>query len=567
MTTEALTPAPPYVVAGTGPYAIPHPYQSAGDLVVAVRQESGANATLVLGEHFTVSPAIALVDGGDLTLDAGAASAYAGWTLTIVRETTIEQGWTGTQGAREKGLERALDRHTQALQDAAARIARALVLPPASGVDAETLIEKILNLSEASLGLVPQVSSRTELRGLTGAPGLTVRLTDENRDATYFWDPSLTPADAAGDPSELNVVLQSPGLNGGWVNPTGDHRRGYWDNSAVPARKGRFSSGIFVGRNVSHYFGATDGNQAAEWWADEFADTLPGASSWTYLFRNAASIFERDGGQVTASIMSRTGTGSAPTLGLTIGSLNRSTDPGASTWGIYCDAVAAPGATAHVRCAEMNVVSMSAPGTPGGENPYSSNNSGLRFCLGLAAGGDGNNIFGTTYDVDEAIRVNNNGARFKRGFIFRSTALVLDGNSEGEAVAMAQGHSLVWYGPGSVETARIVSKAGSGPGWRLAFGSVIAFQRGSDNVAWLETVDSAVNFLSLRNAASGSPPSLRANGSPLADVDLYLVPQNAGLIRVGYAASSLGSMTANRRLAVRDGAGNIVYLLASNAAP
>ena len=103
MTTEALTPAPPYVVAGTGPYAIPHPYQSAGDLVVAVRQESGANATLVLGEHFTVSPTIALVDGGDLTLDAGAASTYAGWTLTIVRETTIEQGWTGNAGAREKG--------------------------------------------------------------------------------------------------------------------------------------------------------------------------------------------------------------------------------------------------------------------------------------------------------------------------------------------------------------------------------------------------------------------------------------------------------------------------------
>lgn len=564
MTTEALTPAPAYVVAGTGPYAIPHPYQSAEDLVVVAILD-GTNAPLVLGEDFTVAPLVALVDGGDLTLDAGAASAYAGWTLTIVRETTVEQGWQGIAGAREKGLERALDRHTQALQDARARIDRALVLPPALGVDAADLIQKILNLSDTAFGLVPQVSSLAALRGLTGAPGLTVRLTDDNRDATFVWDPTLTPADAAADPAELNLVLQTPGANGGWVNPTGDHRRGYWDNSAVPARKGRFGSGIFVGRNVSRYFGGTSGNQQGTWWADEFAATLPGASSWTYLFRNAASIFERDGGQVTASIMSRSGAGSAQTLGLTIGSLNRSEDPGASTWGIYVDAIAAPGATAHTRCAEMNVCSMSPPGTAGGETPYSSN-SGLRFCLGLAAGSDGNNIFGPTYDVDEAIRVNNNGARFKRGFVFRSNSLVVDGNDEAVAVAMAQNHSLVWYGPGSVETARIVSKAGSGPAWRLAFGSVVAFQRGGASVAWLESVDNAVNFLSLQNAAAGAAPSMRANGSDT-NVDVYLVPKGSGLLRVGYAAGAASDVASNRRLAVRDGAGNVVYLLATTTAP
>lgn len=134
MTTEVLNPAPPYVIAGSGPYGIPHPYQWAGDLVVEVRSGS-VSAQLEFGVDYAVFPAASLEVGGDLTLVETAFEAYAGWTLTIVRDTTIEQGWQGLSGPREKGLERQLDRLTQALQDQTEAVERAIKLPRGSAFD------------------------------------------------------------------------------------------------------------------------------------------------------------------------------------------------------------------------------------------------------------------------------------------------------------------------------------------------------------------------------------------------------------------------------------------------
>jgi len=131
VTTEVLTPAPPYVIAGQGPYAIPHPYQASSMLSLSV-VAAGVVTTLTPGTDYTVSPAVALTGGGAVTLSAACAAARAGGTLTIVRNTVPEQGWQGVNGPREKGLERQLDRLTQALQDMRALAGRALVLPVGS---------------------------------------------------------------------------------------------------------------------------------------------------------------------------------------------------------------------------------------------------------------------------------------------------------------------------------------------------------------------------------------------------------------------------------------------------
>lgn len=128
MTTEVLSPAPPYAISTAGPYAVPHPYQSAADLVVTVTLDETI-VRLNLGEDYTVAPLAALKTGGNLTLTAAALTAYAGWTLAIARNTVIEQGWQGIAGPREKGLERQLDRMAQAMQDLRATARRALILP------------------------------------------------------------------------------------------------------------------------------------------------------------------------------------------------------------------------------------------------------------------------------------------------------------------------------------------------------------------------------------------------------------------------------------------------------
>jgi hypothetical protein len=115
MTIDAFEPAPPYTIAGTGPFAIPHPYTE-GSIVATV---SDGNSVVELAPgNFTVSPEESLVSG-NLTLSAPTAAGYMGWTLTITRATALEQGWGATQGARERSLERQLDRLTMIAQERA----------------------------------------------------------------------------------------------------------------------------------------------------------------------------------------------------------------------------------------------------------------------------------------------------------------------------------------------------------------------------------------------------------------------------------------------------------------
>ena len=59
------------------------------------------------GTDFTVSPTVAAISG-NLTLSGGAAATYAGGTIYLSRDTIAEQGWVGTLGEREKGLETCL---------------------------------------------------------------------------------------------------------------------------------------------------------------------------------------------------------------------------------------------------------------------------------------------------------------------------------------------------------------------------------------------------------------------------------------------------------------------------
>ncbi|VDS07897.1 hypothetical protein PARHAE_01077 [Paracoccus haematequi] len=122
MTVEVFDPAPIYVIAGTGPYAVPHPY-AAGAIRVSVVTER--EVIQLDQDDFTITPEASFVFG-DVFLSAPAAALHAGQSLLIERETQDEQGWAGLLGERERGLERQLDQLTMANQELRRRLATSL---------------------------------------------------------------------------------------------------------------------------------------------------------------------------------------------------------------------------------------------------------------------------------------------------------------------------------------------------------------------------------------------------------------------------------------------------------
>ncbi|MCB1348991.1 MAG: hypothetical protein KDK11_10225, partial [Maritimibacter sp.] len=117
MTAELLNPATTtYTIDGVGPYTIDHGYGDITDFWVVARAEDGTLTTLVAGDDFTIAPEGPAASGA-VTLEAATATLHDGAALHIRRATALEQGWSG-QGARERGLEAALDRMTLAIQEA-----------------------------------------------------------------------------------------------------------------------------------------------------------------------------------------------------------------------------------------------------------------------------------------------------------------------------------------------------------------------------------------------------------------------------------------------------------------
>jgi len=141
MTVEAVPPFVSNPIAGIGPYGVPFRYLT-GALQVYV-QTGTAQRVALASDEFSVTPLSADVSG-DVYLTPAAAAAYAGANLLIVRVTGDEQGWQGTQGERERGLERQLDRTTMAVQELRREVSSAFRLhvpiEPGQAVPGRTLI-------------------------------------------------------------------------------------------------------------------------------------------------------------------------------------------------------------------------------------------------------------------------------------------------------------------------------------------------------------------------------------------------------------------------------------------
>lgn len=113
MTREIAAPIPASTVMGIGPYAVPLPY-AAGSISAVVILDGVR--TVLTASQFSLVPA-ASETAGNLFLSPAAATAFAGGRLYISRDTSVQQGWAGVLGERERGLEAQLDVLTMAVQD------------------------------------------------------------------------------------------------------------------------------------------------------------------------------------------------------------------------------------------------------------------------------------------------------------------------------------------------------------------------------------------------------------------------------------------------------------------
>lgn len=113
MPVEALTPIAFFTVAGIGPYGIGFSYDVDALNVVVVKDGVRITPT---SDDFNVTPSSSSTEG-DVYLTPSAAALYAGAQLIVERVTPAEQGWSGVEGERERGLERQLDRLVRGQQE------------------------------------------------------------------------------------------------------------------------------------------------------------------------------------------------------------------------------------------------------------------------------------------------------------------------------------------------------------------------------------------------------------------------------------------------------------------
>ena len=159
--------------------------------------------------------------------------------------------------------------------------------------------------------------------------------------------------------------------------------------------------------------------------------------------------------------------------------------------------------------------------------------------LNLAAGGDAR-VHGRTAPLSAFTTFRNNGAQAKAGLVFRWNALERRGDPRagyGEAVSLAQGYGLSWYGgTDQAEVFRLSSAIGdAGHAQALSFrddGMRLIRGLGAATSLYVPFVAGSVNYLQLAPAAAGRPVSVAAGGDDR-NIDLRLDPKGSGTIDFG----------------------------------
>lgn len=174
--------------------------------------------------------------------------------------------------------------------------------------------------------------------------------------------------------------------------------------------------------------------------------------------------------------------------------------------------------------------------------------------LQLASGGEYSPV--GQFDASAALNIQKNGSKFGLGIIFGADSITgTDGvTGTGVAIAFAKGHMQQWYSATGQLTSSILGACAT-PALSLdqsfVDGQVRWRDKSSKNVLQVVAAPSGVNYISIRNAISGSPAQIFAAGDD-ANINLYLSPQGtAGEVQA--ALGNFAVITAGKGLRVKEG--------------
>lgn len=363
----------------------------------------------------------------------------------------------------------------------------------------------------------------------------------------------LTPAEYAGGSPVRRPGPPAPGDpsagGGDELRAYGDPRLGAWANSSVPARFGRFTSGLKVGDAVADA-GATGKSGT---WLGDVGLGGPGAS-WDWMSRARITSLSTNsliGGTFAART---TANGKGNPIGLVATAVADGPDS-PSAWGLYSETLIGPDGTGGTAGVEFNTVNTSKLGEAGAILPYGTGTRGMTV-LNLAAGGDAS-VHGPTQTLSAFATLRGNGAKARAGVIFKANALERTGNPENgyaRAFAFPQGYGQSWYGGADqAEVFRLYSSiTDAGHAQALTFsddGARVVRGLGEATGLFVPFVAGSVNYAQLGPSAPGRAVEIAARGSD-ADVDLALDPKGNGVLDIGTEAQP-GEIAATHRVLVK----------------
>lgn len=221
---------------------------------------------------------------------------------------------------------------------------------------------------------------------------------------------------------------------------------------------------------------------------------------------------------------------------------------------------------AHEFCS-MNMAGETTDPNKKGGSPYNQGFAGQTLGVMIQSGSGATNSFRS--DNPLAITVGKGG--FFRGIVFEDGA-IRSASGFNEAVLMPSQHVFSWYG--EVDHNKVLEVGSTitedtyaqqlifndfGMNYRIANGN---------NMFSVDYVPNATNGVAIQAGTTGIPARVKAKGTDT-NIDLMLQPQGTGVLRFSYAASAAttpANFNANRRVQMKDGSGNIVYVAASTTA-
>lgn len=233
MTTETNDTYDTYVVSGVGPYAYTFRIFSETDLTVTALESGDVDPVTLSTALYTVA-GVNDEDGGSITLTAGAASTYSGYTLDIRSNVPIEQPTSiKSQGTFAPIVhETAFDRLNRQIQDLARKVRASFRYPDNVSLDA------VMTDRSSWLSKYPYINSSgvIEPASSIGSTALTQSIIGETlypRTAAEI-AAGVTPTDYAIPSHDVcGVVL--PARYGFSTSATGANNYTYLSNAALVA--------------------------------------------------------------------------------------------------------------------------------------------------------------------------------------------------------------------------------------------------------------------------------------------------------------------------------------------